>query len=345
VVSAAVGITRYLEVERYMVGLPESAALHLAFTSGLVDRLTPEGASVAEGRLGDKRSTFRLLLERSGVLETTDGRVRLTARFRRDLEYRDLIETKLRFAMLLAEALTTSPEHTLHVGTPRGEEPEYLRLFAYDRTATGDPDDVRATEGWVRFMTVLSRYESPVGVHRYDFGRHRRMLDIGGNSGEFAHVVAATTGIDAVVFDLPGVVDLGRRWNEDRSSSARVTYVAGDAFVDPLPVGCDLVTFKGVLHDWPDREAEVLVQRAWEALEPGGTFLVFERSRLRDEDVVPMRFGTSTIAMWMWIFQGPDRYRAWLHDLGAEDVQVDLFELDLPWMILTARKPGQPKTG
>lgn len=337
---------RYLIVDEYTRGMAESAALHLAFTSGLIDHLATEGATVARRQLTSQRSTMRILLEHNGVIERHDDRLRLTPRFRTVVnEFRDLLETKLYFAMKQAQALTGSPEQALHVGrVDATDEPDYLRLFQYQRTDSTDPEEIRATTDWVRFMTMLTKYEAPVGLERYDFGVHHRMMDIGGNSGEFVfNVVGAVPTIDAIVFDLPGVVDRGQDWNRHRSGAERVRFHTGDAFVDPLPGGCDLISFKGVLHDWPNRQASVLVRRAWEALEPGGTLMIFERSRLRDEDIVPMHFGRSTIAMWMWVFQGPDRYVTWLERLGAESINVDTFNLDLPWMLLTARKP-RPST-
>lgn len=331
----------YLVVDDYLHGFHESAALHAAFTSGLIDHLASAGASIPARNLGGKRAGVEALLRHNNVIESADGRVRLTPGFRRALAYRDLLETKLHFSMLLARGLAGAPEQMLHIGPRRSHEtPDYLRLFAYDASRSSDLAKQTATRDWVRFMTVLTKYESQVAVTRHDFRRHRRMVDVGGNSGEFSHVVAASApDLEAIVYDLPGVIDLGQEWNRDRPTADRVHYMAGDARVDPLPTGCDLVTFKGVLHDWPNPIAETFVSRAWAALEPGGTFLIFERSRLGDDDIRPMAFGSSTMSFWGWIFQGPDRYVRQLESLGATDIEVETFHLDLPWLLLTAIKP------
>jgi hypothetical protein len=44
----------------------------------------------------------------------------------------------------------------------------------------------------------------------------------------------------------------------------RVTLV-GQSFFDPLPAGADVYLLKGVLCDWPDREATAILKRCAEA--------------------------------------------------------------------------------
>ncbi|MCA9687698.1 MAG: class I SAM-dependent methyltransferase, partial [Myxococcales bacterium] len=186
-----------------------------------------------------------------------------------------------------------------------------------------------------------SRYEAPVVCSKYDFSAHRRMLDIGGNTGQFACTVCEhAPDLHAAVFDLPGVVAIGRRTLAGRPGFDRVEYVGGDAFADELPRGCDLVTFKSTLHDWPDDKAAELLEAAWSALEPGGTLLVFERSRVDLKDYQPVPFSLLTLLGWAWTLRGPERYEAVLRRLGAEDLQLEEFHLDLPWMVLTATKPA-----
>ncbi len=49
----------------------------------------------------------------------------------------------------------------------------------------------------------------------------------------------------------------------------------GQSFFDPLPGGRDLYILKGVLNDWPDREATAILKRCAEAARPGGRVVVF----------------------------------------------------------------------
>lgn len=328
-----------------MKGLIESAALDVAFKSGLIDELEQEGSSAPASRFAGTRATFLEILRTSRVVEVANGEVRLSTRFREALLRRDLLETKLRFSMILAQDLACQAGDVFHMGRYGDYEPTYLRFFSYDKVDSADPIERAATEDWVRYMTVLTKYESAVGLAMYDFSQHDSMMDVGGNSGEFVHQVLDTTDyIIGTVFDLPGVVDIGKRWNSSRNTANRVNYVKGNGFTDPLPCGHDLITFKGVLHDWPNEEARYLLNNAWNALEPGGTIMIFERSAMDLSLHNPMGLNQYTMLSWYWIFQGPDRYMKQLEELGAFEVQLQEFDLDLPWMLLTAKKPGKPVT-
>ena len=49
----------------------------------------------------------------------------------------------------------------------------------------------------------------------------------------------------------------------------------------------DLIAFKSMLHDWPGQDMRQFIDKAAQALEPGGTILIFERGPLRVDATVP----------------------------------------------------------
>ena len=57
--------------------------------------------------------------------------------------------------------------------------------------------------------------------------------------------------------------------------SDRVT-LSGQSFFDPLPAGSDIYLLRGVLNDWPDREAAAILGRCAEAARPGGRVIVLK---------------------------------------------------------------------
>ena len=64
----------------------------------------------------------------------------------------------------------------------------------------------------MRFTTALTRYESGACIANHDFSPYERMLDVGGNSGEFAlRVCQRHSRLRATVYDLPLVCDIGER--------------------------------------------------------------------------------------------------------------------------------------
>jgi hypothetical protein len=44
----------------------------------------------------------------------------------------------------------------------------------------------------------------------------------------------------------------------------------GQSFFDPLPAGGDIYLLRGVINDWPDREALAILRRCAEAASPAG---------------------------------------------------------------------------
>jgi hypothetical protein len=48
------------------------------------------------------------------------------------------------------------------------------------------------------------------------------------------------------------------------------------SFFDPLPAGADLYLLRGVLNDWPDREALAILRRCSEAARPAGRVVILK---------------------------------------------------------------------
>ena len=112
---------------------------------------------------------------------------------------------------------------------------------------------------------------------RYDFGQHRRMLDIGGGSGAFVEAVARMAPkLDLAIFDLPDVVPLARARFAGSTLEPRVAVHPGSFKLDPIPEGHDLVTLVRILHDHDDAVVNALLPRIYQALPTGGRLLIIE---------------------------------------------------------------------
>ena len=88
-------------------------------------------------------------------------------------------------------------------------------------------------------------------------------------------VAAANRHMRCTSFDLPKVEPITKRNIEAAGLSERVETASGDFFVDPLPKA-DVITMGMILHDWNLEKKKHLVQAAYEALPPGGAFVVIE---------------------------------------------------------------------
>jgi SAM-dependent methyltransferase len=166
------------------------------------------------------------------------------------------------------------------------------------------------------------------------------MLDVGGNSGEFVlQACKRYSGLRGTVFDLPLVCDLGREHVARQPESGRITFVKGNALTDPLPTGFDLVAFKSMLHDWPEREAGGLLERAGRALNPGGTLLVFERGPIEVRGAT-LPYSMLPMLLFFRAFRPPAFYATRFQALGLTRIEVQTFRLEMPFFLVTGCLAG-----
>ncbi|MBD8909663.1 methyltransferase type 12 [Methylorubrum zatmanii] len=334
-------------VDRFLDSEAAAQALVFALESGLIDRLARRADTAAAGLAADLRiaapqfDCLAGLLVGAGIaVEPAPGRIGLSEAFRAVLPCRDLIEAKLAFAAAAAEDLRR------HFPAFVAELPAFMaasrtfELFRYDRCFELSPENLEATRRWVSYTTCLTRYEAGPCLDRIEPARHRRLLDLGGNSGEFAaQACRRAPALAATVFDLPVVCALGRENLAGRAEGARVAFLPGDMRRDPLPEGHDLVTFKSVLHDWPAEEARALLDRAGQALMPGGRLVIYERAPMPLRERAP-GYVRSADLVFQPFFRDVDLYAEVLTDLGFVDLAVRRLDLETPFHLIVARKPG-----
>jgi SAM-dependent methyltransferase len=117
-----------------------------------------------------------------------------------------------------------------------------------------------------------------------------RILDVGGGSGIYtAAMLKESKEALAVIFDLPPVVEMTRKYLDEAGLKDRAKVVAGNYYCDPLPVGFDLVFLSAIIHINGPEENEALVARCADALNPGGRLAVVDF--IMDQDRTAPRFG------------------------------------------------------
>ncbi|WP_395446244.1 methyltransferase (plasmid) [Aminobacter sp. UC22_36] len=333
-------------VDRYLATELSARALALAFACGWIDRLAAGDrlhaqalSELAQMPQGGAQAVLDLL-SASRVVEKSGG-YGLVPEFRQALEMRDLLEAKLWFANLVApdvhehfEALLTDvPRFMAHA--------KVFELFRYDRCFEVTPEHMELTRRWVSYTTTLTRYEAPAALARLDLNGHHSMLDVGGNSGEFARqACAGQPDLIATVYDLPAVCELGREHVANFAEGSRIKFQVGDLRGQELPSGHDIISFKSVLHDWPEDYAAAFLGKAVAALEPGGRLVIFERGTIR-LDEAPLTYAMVPNLVFLPFFRDPGLYLDTLAGLGMTDIAVEWMELDMPFFLVTARKPAQ----
>ncbi len=334
----------YLCIDAFMQDIFSSRALLTAFETGLVDFLVAHPSASSDslaGQLGFDGGALELLLgflARGGVVSRSTSGVELTEAFKAALEFRDLLVLKLSLARAGAHDLLD--HFTEMVRLPRqsiGKLP-FCRLFNYERALRDTEENYEWTKRWMAITTGLTRYEARVCMKYHDFRAYSRILDIGGNSGEFLlEVCRQQAGVHGVVVDLPVVCRIGREHLAHQPEAGRIGFVEGDALTDELPSGFDLVTFKSMLHDWPDKQARQLLANGSRSLREGGTLLIFERAPL-DAASGSFSFSTVPFLLFFGAFRSSSLYEDELGRLGFRGIETLRVDLDSPFHLITATK-------
>ena len=311
----AVNARAYLCVDAFMVDMAGATALSTAFETGVIDHLAqrPSGSMDALRnalKLDARGLQFLLgLLRANGVIDTGTEAPVLTPAFRAALAFRDILEAKLYFAKLVAPDFVQLLTALLMEPARFAEHARIFKLFAYQHALESTPDNLARTARWMRLTTALTAYEAGACIAAHDFSRYRRMLDVGGNSGEFAlRLCRANPALEATVYDLPVVCEIGAAHVAGVAEGTRIRFVSRDRAQPALPAGHDLVTFKSMLHDWPDTEMADFLRRARDALAPGGTVLIFERGQLPvDTNALPLPYGQLPLMLFFRSYRTPQQ--------------------------------------
>ncbi|MEM7077110.1 MAG: methyltransferase [Pseudomonadota bacterium] len=171
-------------------------------------------------------------------------------------------------------------------------------------TALANADDARVTPRSVVGMTVeqARRYHEATASVGFGAGRRfardvdlhgrRSLLDLGGGSGAYSIIATETyPGLQALIFDLPAVVEVTREFIARHDAVDRVSAMAGDFTRDPFPT-CDAIVMASNLPMYGSAVIQDVVHKSYAALEQGGEMhLVGE---MLDDD----KAGPTDAAIW-----------------------------------------------
>ena len=163
----------------------------------------------------------------------------------------------------LTEALQTGqPQNE----TKGGGEPLFAKLYAA-------PERL---EQFMNAMAGVSAGNFKALAEKFDFSKYETLCDAGGATGQLSCMVAAANPhMRCISADLPPVETIAQRCIEQVGLSDRVSTAVIDFFADPLPKA-DVITMGMILHDWNLEKKKHLIKLAFDALPPGGAFIVVE---------------------------------------------------------------------
>ena len=217
-----------------------------------------------------------------------------------------------------------------------GRGPLDLRPLARYWDIVSYPTWVHATEAWrtrrgvrpVLDKEQTEAYELAVAsvtaetagdlARGYDFGRHRRLLDVGGGYGTFAKELLGAYGqLSATLVDLPEVAAVVAEQAAAGPFAGRLAAVGADLFTEPLPGGHDAILVANVVHLLGPEQIGVLLRRLREVVAPAGRLLLVDWWRVDRAPHPSSRFGAGEFLM----ISGGDLYQVdeveqWLGEAG-----------------------------
>ena len=153
---------------------------------------------------------------------------------------------------------------------------------------TGEPLEVHAdlpADDWrlyQRGMRDMASFVAPEVARRIPMPEGAtQMLDIGGSHGYFSVALCRRhAGLTATVLDLPEAVAQSAPILEAEGMGDRITFRAGDAFIEDLGESAfDLILMFSLVHHFDDVTNRRLVARAARALRPGGRLVIGDSVR------------------------------------------------------------------
>ncbi len=301
-------------------GFVYSQVLLACVRTGLVDRLAQGPVSVGEAALhaGLSAEASDRLMKAAAAIDIAerlnDGRYMLGRQGASLNGSPGLAEMIEHHALFYADLV--DPVALLKRAKGGGHLAAY---WAYDEGQDARADAVAPYSALMAASQAMVA-EQVLGAYR--FGKHNRLLDLGGGAGVFVQAVgAAFPQLETAVFDLPAVAA--------RAPSGVVAH-GGNFFEDALPSNFDIISLVRIMHDHDDEPVMKLLRNIAAALPRRGKMLIAEPMA---QTPSARGMGDAYFGLYLWAMgQGRprtiDENIAMLRAAGLGDVRV--LPTDLP---------------
>ena len=146
-------------------------------------------------------------------------------------------------------------------------------------------------KSFIGAMHVAARNLSDKIANTYDLSSFKKLLDIGGGSGAYTIAfLKKNLQLDAIIFDLEGVIPITEEKIKENNLLNRVNLVTGNFYNDELPTGCDIALLSAIIGQNSPNQNYELYQKIYRALDAGGTLLI--RDHIMDDSRTKPSAGT-----------------------------------------------------
>jgi SAM-dependent methyltransferase len=180
-------------------------------------------------------------------------------------------------------------------------------------------------EQFMNAMSGISAGNFAAFAEKFDFSRYRTVCDIGGATGQLSMFIAERhPHVRCQSLDLPQVTSIAERKIAAAGLSERVSARPIDFFADPFPAA-DVITMGMILHDWNLEKKKLLIRKAYDALNPGGAFVVVENliDDARRENAFGLMMSLNMLIEFgdAFDFSGAD-FASWCQEAGFRRTEV-----------------------
>ena len=261
----------------YQVGTGHyfSQALHVAARLGVAD-LLKDGPRQADdlaqacGAHGPSlRRVLRLLAAAGIFVENEDGSFGATpaGALMGTPQGRAFVQL---FAGEMVQDLWSELLSAVKTGKPGYEQALGMAPFEYMAAHPGEAANFDLA------MTAASSQAAVAVAAAYDFSAFQTIVDVGGGQGVLlSGILKAFPSLRGILFDLPRVVEGGRKAIEAAGLADRCEVTGGD-FFESVPAGGDAYLLKHVIHDWNDARALAILKNVRCRAQATGKLLIVE---------------------------------------------------------------------
>jgi hypothetical protein len=160
--------------------------------------------------------------------------------------------------------------HSVETGLPAFERVYGRPLFDY---LAANPEAARVFDAG---LAGFRRQVTEAVLDAYDFSSVRRLVDVGGGTGDLlAALLAKHPAMRGTLFDRPHVVDHSRAARLADVGRDRCDLVGGDFFAS-VPAGGNVYLLRHIVHDWDDDRAVRILTNCRRAMDLQSKLLLVE---------------------------------------------------------------------
>lgn len=289
---------------------------------------------LAKGPLDAKSLQERLGLHPRGYLDFFDGLVALGLLERKDGAYSNTPETdhfldknKDTYIGGCLEMINDriygfwgSLTEALRTGEPQNEAKSGEDLFS---VLYSKPERL---QGFLSAMTGLSKEAGKAIAQKFPWKKYQTFIDIGAAQGGVpVELAKAHPHLKGGGFDLPVAGPIFEQYIQKHGLADRLKFYPGDFIKDALP-SSQVLLMGHILHDWDLEIKKMLLQKAYQALPPGGVLILHEA--IIDDERNKNHFGLMMSLNMLIETKGGFDYTGadainWLKEAGFQDAYVE----------------------